>query len=414
MEDKELYRQVLGLEEPWRVDKVKLDMGKETVDVWAVHKEGISWPCPECGTLLPVYDHAPERVWRHLDTCQFKTYLHARIPRVECLSHGVRQVKVGWAEARSRFTVLFEKLAIMVLKETNIEGAGKVLRISWDEAWNIMERAVRRGQRRKKRRAVKKMGVDEKSLGKGHNYLTLVYDLEGATVEHIADERRKESLDGYFTLLSSSLRTKIEAIATDIWDPYLASIREFVPESGKKLVFDRYHLMTHLVKAVDSVRKEEHRELKREGSDVLTGTKYLWLYSRENLPGKKRGLFSVLRKKRLRTARAWALKESLRDLWSYHSLGWAMKHFRSWYAWAIRSRLKPIKSVARMFRKYLGNILTFLKHRITNAVSEGLNSTIQTIKKMACGFRNREHFKIAIYFHCGGLDLYPVTHWKVG
>jgi len=321
---------------------------------------------------------------------------------------------VGWAEARSRFTVLFEKLAIMVLKETNIGGAGKVLRISWDEAWNIMERAVRRGQRRKKRRTVKKMGVDEKSLGKGHNYLTLVYDLEGATVEHIADDRRKESLDGYFTLLSPSQRAGIEAIATDIWDPYLASIREFVPESGKKLVFDRYHLMTHLVKAVDSVRKEEHRELKREGSDVLTGTKYLWLYSRENLPGKKRGLFSVLRKKRLRTARAWALKESLRDLWGYRSLGWAMKHFKSWHAWAIRSRLKPIKEVARMFRKYLGNILTFLKHRITNAVSEGLNSTIQTIKKMACGFRNRDHFKIAIYFHCGGLDLHPVTHWKVG
>lgn len=131
------------------------------------------------------------------------------------------------------------------------------------------------------------MGVDEKSLGKGHNYLTLVYDLEAATVEHIEDDRRKESLDGYFSLLTPHQRAEIEAIATDIWDPYLASIREHVPESEKKLVFDRYHLMTHMVKAVDTVRKQEHRELREEGSNLLTGTKCLWLYSRENLPAKR-------------------------------------------------------------------------------------------------------------------------------
>jgi transposase len=292
----------------------------------------------------------------------------------------VKQVKVSWAEEHSRFTALFERLAIMVLKETSIEGAGKVLRISWDEAWQIMGRAVERGRKRKKRRAVKKMGVDEKSLGKGHNYLTLVYDLKAATVEHIEDDRRKESLDGYFSLLVPRQRAKIEAIATDIWDPYLASIREHVPQSEEKLVFDRYHLMTHMIKAVDTVRKEEHRELKEEGRDLLTGTKYLWLYSRENLPVSRREEFVLLRKKPLRTARAWAIKESLRDLWTYQSPAWALKHFESWYGWAIRSRLKSVKAVARMFRKYLKNIMTFFKHRITNAVSEALNSTIQTIK----------------------------------
>jgi transposase len=306
--------------------------------------------------------------------------------------------------------MLFERLAIEVLKEANIEGAARLLRVSWDEAWNLMERAVRRGQRRKKRRVVKKMGVDEKILVKGHNYLTLVYDLGEANVEYIADDRRKESLDGYFSLLSLAQREEIEAIVSDIWDPYLASIREHVPGAEDKLVFDRYHLMRHLVQAVDKVRKQEHRELKREGLGVLAGTKYLWLYSQENLPSEKRSLFSWLKKKRLKTARAWAIKESFRELWDYQSLGWAAKHFKSWYAWAIRSRLNPIKQVARMFRKYLPNILTYLKHRITNAVSEGINSTIHTIKKMACGFRNKEHFKIAIYFHCGGLDLYPGAH----
>ncbi len=414
MEDKELYRHVLGLEKPWRVDRVKLDIRQERVDVWVVHEERQRWPCPECGIDLSVYDHAPERAWRHLDTCQFKTFLHARIPRVQCPTHGVKQVKVSWAEERSRFTALFERLAIRVLEGTSIKGAEKVLRISWGEAWQIMGRAVQRGRKRKRRRAVKRMGVEEKSLGKGYNYLTLVYDLESPTVEHIEDDRRKESLDSYFSLLKPRQRAKIEATVTDIWDPYLASIREHVPQSEEKVVFDRYHLMMHTVKAVDTVRKQEHRELREEGRDLLTGTKYLWLYSQENLPESRREEFAVLRKKRLRTARAWAIKESLRDLWTYQSPAWAQKYFHSWDGWAIRSRLKSVKAVARMFRKYLKNIMTFFKHRITNAVSEALNSTIQTIKKKACGFRNREHFKIAIYFYCGGLNLLPVTHKKVG
>ncbi len=120
MQDTELYRHVLGLETPWKVDSVRLDVPGGRVDVWAVHEEGRRWACPDCRTELPIYDHAPERIWRHLDTCQFKTYLHARVPRVECPTHGVRQVSVPWAEARSRFTALFERLAIDVLNGSDL------------------------------------------------------------------------------------------------------------------------------------------------------------------------------------------------------------------------------------------------------------------------------------------------------
>lgn len=413
MDDRELYRHVLGLEEPWRVERVELDMRQEMVGIWVEHKGGLNWSCPECGELSSVYDHGTKRVCRHLDSCQFKTYLHARVPQVKCRVHGVKQVKVDWTEVMPRFMVLFERLAIMVLKEANVEGAVRVLRISWGEAWNIMERPVKRGRKRKEQKAIKKMGVGEKSLGKGHSYFTLVNDLEVGRVDFIADDRRKESLDEYFSLLSASERDEIEAIGIDVWDTYLAYIWEHVPESEERLVFDRYDLMTHLVKAVDTVRKQEHRELKREGQEVLTGTKYLWLYSWEDLPAKQGQLFFALKKKPLRTGQAWALKESLRELWSYRSISWVEKHFYSWYAWAIRSRQEPVKQVARMFRKYLPNILTYLKYRITNTVSEELNLAIQTVKKMDSGFRNREHFKTAIYFHCGGLGLCPVTHRNV-
>jgi len=414
MQDTELYRYVLGLEEPWRVERVKLEVSEERIDIWAGHKEGVRWPCPECGTRLSVYDHAPEREWRHLDTCQFKTFLHARIPRVDCRDHGVKQVRVSWAEEKARFTALFERLAIDVLRICDVKGGTKILRVSWDEAWHIMERAVSRGLKRKKKRVPRMIGVDEKSVGKGHNYITLVNDMERAAVDYIGDDRKQESLDGYFACFSEKKRAKIEAIAVDIWDPYLASIRTHVPEADKKIVFDRYHLMTHMVKAVDEVRKEEHRELRREGDETLTGSKYLWLYSKENVPTRQKGRLRSLSRQKLKTARAWAIKESFRELWGYTYLAWAAGHFKAWFFWATHSKLEPVIEKARMFRKYLAQILTYFKHRITNAVSEGLNSKIQTIKKMAYGYRNRRNFKVAIYFHCGALDLYPVTHKNVG
>jgi transposase len=413
MRDTELYRHLLGLEAPWTVAKVELDIKQQRVDVWAEHGEG-SWPCPECSKPLSIYDHAPERAWRHLDSCQFMTYLHARIPRVECSEHGVRQVRVPWAEPKSRFTALFERLAIDVLKETDILGATKILRISWDEAWHLMERAVARGRARKVKRNVRLIGVDEKSAAKGHDYLTLVSDLEQGTVEHIADERKQTSLDEYFQQLTPKQRQGIEAIAMDMWEPFYQSTLANVPSATEKIVFDKFHISKHMGEAVDKVRRREHRQLSESGESLLSGTKYLWLYNEENLPEEQRARFEWLRSADLKTARAWAIKEVLRGFWGYRSQGWAERYFRRWYFWATHSRLNPIIEVARMLKRHLANVLTYFKHRITNAVSEGLNSKIQTIKKRAYGFRNREHFKLAIYFHCGGLDLYPATHVKVG
>jgi transposase len=410
MQDTELYRYLLGIEAPWTVKRVQLDLINQRVDVWADHAEDLRWPCPECGVLVPLYDHAVERAWRHLDSCQFMTFLHARPPRINCQEHGVRQVRLPWAEAKARFTLLFERLAIDVLRESDILGATRILRISWDEAWHILERAVERGLMAKEKRICSRIGIDEKSVGKGHTYMTLVCDLDTSTVEYISEDRKQTSLDGYFEGLSWEQREGIEAVALDIWDPYIASVKVHVPQAEDKIVFDRYHLMTHMGKAVDEVRKKEHRALKQRGNETLTGSKYLWLYGEENLPEKHEQRFSVLKQMKLKTARAWAIKESLRDLWSYTRKGWASHHFTKWYFWATHSRLEPVIETARMIHKYLHNVLTYFTHPITNAVAEGLNSKIQTIKKMAYGFRNREHFKTAIYFHCGGLQLYPVTH----
>jgi transposase len=399
----------LGLESPWTVSRVELNVTEQRVDIWAGHPEGARWPCPDCGTTVALYDHAEERAWRHLDSCQFQTYLHARPPRVQCPTHGVRQVRLPWAEARSRFTTLFERLAIDVLLETDITGATRILRISWDEAWHLQERAVARGRKAKGVQGPTQLGVDEKAAAKGHRYLTLVTDLERGTVEYVGDDRKQSSLDGYFLGLTDAQRAGIEAIALDMWEPFIQSIQTHVPEAASKMVFDRFHIMQHMGEAVDRVRRGEHRALRALGDETLTRSKYLWLYGAENVPAHHEDRFLSLLKMDLKTARAWALKESLRHLWSYRRQGWAERHVSRWYFRATHSRLEPVIAAARMVKRHLPNILTYFRHPITNAVSEGLNSKIQTIKKRAYGFRNREHFKTAIFFHCGGLNLYPVT-----
>jgi transposase len=237
--DTELYRHLLGLTSPWTVSRVELSVTEAKVDVWVDHPKRTRWHCPECDRELACYDHAEERAWRHLDSCQFLTYLHARPPRVDCADHGVRQVALPWAEPHSRFTALFERLAIDVLNECDISGASELLRLSWDEAWHLMERAVARGQARKTRRVPQLMGVDEKAAAKGHNYLTVVCDLERGCVEYIADDRRQSSLDGYFEPFSDEERAQIKAVAMDMWDPYINSVTEHLPEPEGKIVFDR-------------------------------------------------------------------------------------------------------------------------------------------------------------------------------
>ena len=407
MQDTALYEYLLGLQAPWTVSRVELDVQRRQVDIWAEHGQGVQWPCPTCGGGVSLYDHAEERVWRHLDSCQYRTYLHARIPRVQCPVHGVVQVAVPWAEPKARFTRLFERLAIDVLRECSITGATQILGLSWDEAWHLLERAVARGQGRKACRVIPYLGVDEKAIAKGHRYLTLVCDLAAGTVEYVGEERKQASLERYYQGLSTEQRHGIAAVAMDMWEPYIQATRAYVPAAEEKIVFDRFHLMGYLSEAVDTVRKQEHRERLAQGDQTLTGTKYLWLYSREHVPAARRVEFSALRRLELKVGRAWAIKETLRQLWHFRYPGAARRFWQRWYFWATHSRLKPIREAAATLKRHLANILTYFQHRITNAVSEGLNSKIQTIKNMACGFRNVEHFKTAIYFHCGGLDLYP-------
>jgi len=407
MQDHELYRRILGIEAPWQVERVELQLQQGEVHVYLAHQNNPEWACAECGALGPLYDHQPEREWRHLDSCQYRTILHAAPPRTQCSEHGVRVVKLPWAEPGSRFTELFEALAIEWLKHASQKAVAEQLQLSWDEVHGIMERAVKRGLARRQAEEIPQLGVDEKAFRKGHKYVTLVNDLKRNRVLYVAEDREQSSLDGFWTTITAEQRASIEAVALDMWDPYLASLRDHLPEAEKKIVFDKFHIAKHLGEAVDRVRRREHKVLKAEGDERLTGTKYDWLRNPASMDQKQRREFAELRHSELKTARAWALRETAMGLYDYVYEKPARKHFQWWYSWAVRSRLQPIKEVASMLKRRFENIITYLRHRITNAASESLNAKIQWVKYTARGFRNKQNFIHAIYFHCGGLDLAP-------
>jgi transposase len=409
MQDKELYRQILGIESPWFVDRVELKLESGEIHIHLEHRS-TEWPCPECGRACNVYDHQPERRWRHLDTCQYQTILYAQPPRSDCPTHGPKVVKLPWAEPGSRFTALFEAVAIHWLQHASQKAVGKQLKLSWDEVHSIMNRAVRRGLKRRKAESVRYLGIDEKAYRKGHSYLTLVNDLEGGRVLYVAEDREEKSLDGFRPTLSSNQLEQIEAVAIDMWDAYLNSLRKHLPDAESKIVFDKFHIAQHLSDGVDRVRRKENKELIAEGDRRLRGTRFQWLQNPANMDWHTARSFNQLKRSQLKSARAWALKQAAMVLFNYRSESWAYRHFHWWHGWAMRSRLEPMKKVARMMKRRLVNIITYLRHRITNAGSESINAKLQWVKYTARGYRNKQNFIDAIYFHCGGLDMSPSTH----
>jgi transposase len=408
MRDTDLYQRILGIEAPWVVSEVDLDTPNKQVRV-VLRNEQPELPCPTCGELRPRYDSRHRR-WRHLDTCQFQTFIEAEVPRVKCPEHGVLQVRVSWGEPGSRFTALYEALVIDWLKEAgSIAAVARLLGLSWDEVDGIMARAVARGLARRAPKLPRRLGVDETSFQRRHEYVTVLVDQEQGTVVHVGDGRGRNVLDEFFQSFSDRERAEVEFVAMDMWEGYIRPVVEHIPGGEEKIAFDKFHVAKHLGDAVDKVRRQENKALLAQGIETLKGSKYLWLTNPNSLDEARWDRFQPLRFGTLKTARAWALKEVAMELWDYRSRGWARRAWMRWYAWAIRSRLEPMRKVARTIKNRLEGIVTAVVLGVTNARAEGLNSAIQKIKFTARGFRNRDRFRNAIYFHLGGLDLYPAT-----
>lgn len=411
MRDTDLYGQILGVSAPWQVTDVSLRLGDGEVEVLVEYGRGTKLPCPECGAASSRYDNRRRR-WRHLPTCQYTTILVADVPRVECSEHGVKTIRVPWSDPGSGFTALFEALIIDWLQEATVTAVARQLDVTWDQVSGVMERAVRRGLARRDLQVPRRLGVDETSFQKRHEYVTVVADLDSGCVQYVADGHKKGALGAYFAGFSTEERAQIESVAMDMWGPYISDTMAALPDASKKIAFDKFHVAMHLGKAVDQVRRAETRALFAVGDRSLKNTRYLWLFHPDHLGEERTVQLEQLVKKALKTSRAWMIKELGMEMWEVGSRCDAKKIFDAFYSWAIRSRLEPIKRAARTIKSHLAGILNAIESRITNARLEGINTVIQGLKRAARGFRNRQRFRNAIYFHLGGLDLYPdsLTH----
>ncbi len=402
------YQQILGDTSPWVVDEVRLDVEHLINEVRLAVSSDAIWACPQCHSRMHIKEWRTRR-WRHMDTCQFKTILEAAVPLVECTEHGAQTVQVPWAEGSGRFTLFFERFAVQVLEACSTARAGELLGISWDEADGIKQRAVRRGLARRQIIGLEYVCVDEKAVGHGQDYVTIVTGVinRKPQVLYVGDGRDEAAFNGFWEWLGPEACARIKAVSMDMSPSYQKSARRYCPDA--ELIFDPFHLMKMLNKAVDEVRRQETVMGSGAVQTALKQTRQMWLWGEENLPERHAARFEALKDSTLKTARAWRLKELWRTFKRCLDVDDAHAFFHKWYVLAMQSKLEPVKKVARTFQAHLAGIVSLFNHGFCNALAEGVNSRIQLLMQKSCGYRNRQRLKTDILFHFGGLNMDPLA-----
>jgi transposase len=293
--------------------------------------------------------------------------------------------------------------------DCSIKTVSRYLRLSWDEVDGIKARGVARGLQRKGPVRARALCLDEKSVGQGHDYVTVVTKVtdETAFIDHIADGREEAALEPYWKTQPPEELEKIHCVSMDMWQPYMNSVAANLPAGKNAITHDPFHIVKNMNAAVDAVRRQEIALLPYAQGQELKGTRFMWLYGFENLPEKWNERLRALKDSQIKTARAWRLKETLRSLYQCESHVQATAFFHDWYRDAMRSKLDPVKKVAKCLKENICGVLNYFLFHVTNAYSEGINSTIQAIIKRANGYRNRERLKRDLYFHLGNLNMYP-------
>jgi len=409
----EHYRQLLGIGSPWKIADVDVNIEQTRVDIVIEWPKGTLPRCPECGKACSLHDHREERVWRHLDTMQFHTFIHCRIPRSDCGVHGIKTMKVPWGEPNSRWTLMFEAWCIGILElMPSIAKARKMLGLSWDEAFAIKKRAVKRGLSRRSVKDIAYAGIDEKSFGKKERFVTIFNDLNEGRVLEVARSKSTEAARTVLASIPVPERGKVLAVAMDMTAAYENACREAFANAD--IVYDIFHIEKMLSEAMDTVRRKEHKAQMARGIGIYKKTRYLWLRRPERWSEKQRDMFNDVNAafaagkfSQTKIGRAWSIKEAFRPFWKYVYRGAASRYFKRWYFWATHSKLEPMIKVARTMKAHIEGMLAYFKHGITNAYSEGINSKIQDIKSSARGFRSFPNYRIAILFSCGKLEMLP-------
>ena len=399
-----LFCQALGLAAPWVVERVALDVERRRIDLYvAWHSRSAA--CPACAaTDQRLHDHR-QRSWRHLDFFQFQAYVHCSLARVACSVCGsTSQLSVPWAREGSRFTLMFEALALTLAREMPVAACARILRCTDNALWRQIDAHVSLARARERYADVTVIGIDETSCAKGHSYITLVHDLLRARLIFATpgkDARTVERFTQDFKGHQGQPRA-IKVVCMDMSKAFIAGATEHLP--GAAIAFDGFHVVQLANRAVDTVRREEAR-----GERWLKTTRWCWLKDKEKWTDNEHDTMQWLPHTRLKTARAWRLKEALRDIYGARSDAMQSEQaLKRWLHWAQRCRLPAFKDLAKTLKQHWQGILrAFDASHLHTGYVEAVNSLLQAAKAKARGYGTAEHFIAMAFLIAGKLTHLP-------
>jgi transposase len=369
--------------------------------------------CSGCYRRGPTYDHLKERRFEFVPLWGILVFLAYRMRRVNCPRCGVTVEIVPWSDGKNQLTTTYRWFLATWAKRLSWSEVGTIFRTSWDSVCRAVEHAVEWGLKHRDLSQVTALGIDEIAWQRGHTYMTLLYDISGGAKRllGVAEHRTEASLRSCLDELGQEFCTQIKFVCSDMWQPYLKVIGERL---GKAIhVLDRFHIMKQFGKALDEIRAEETKRLKRDGYEpVLKKSRWCLLKRPENLTDKQTVKLSELLKYNLRTVRAYLLREDFQRFWEYRSPAWAGKFLDEWTRRVMRSRLEPMKKVARTLRNHRPLILNWFraKGEMSSGAVEGLNNKVKLVTRKSYGFRTAKVAKLALLHNLGRLPEPERTH----
>lgn len=387
----------LGLIPPWQVESCEFDPERKRIDIMINFRHGGTFVCPECGKEeLKAYD-TELKSWRHLNFFQHEAYLTGRVPRVKCSQCGIRVVDVPWSRSGSGFTLLFEAMIMTLAKAMPVKTIGSFVNEHDTKLWRIIHHYVDKGRSEADYSQVKKVGFDETSSKRGHNYVSLFVDLKGPRVLFTTEGKDSSTVERFKQDLieHKGSAENIGQMCCDMSPAFIKGVREQFPKA--KLTFDKFHIMKIINEAVDEVRRQEQKD-----RPELAKSRYIWLKNPDNLKQSQINTLEKLtvRKLNLKTSRAYHIRLNFQELFN-QSPETAEAFLKKWYFWATHSRLEPMKDAAYTIRRHWDGVLQWFKSQMNNGILEGINSLIQAAKAKARGYRTTKNL-IAMIYLIGG------------
>lgn len=386
--------------------------GHLSLDVVIRPRVGSRGYCGGCGKQGPTYDTGNPRRFQYIPFWGILVFFIYALRRIDCKACGVTREMIPWAEGKNQLTTSFRWYLAHWAKKLSWKDAAISFFTSWNSVARSVEMAVKWGRSHLNLSGITSLGVDEVQWKSGHKYLTLVYQIDKGRrrLLWIGKDRSEESFREFFTWFGPERTALIEFICSDMWKPFIKVIREYA--SSAVHVLDRFHIMTHISKAIDEIRAGEHRALLAKGLEILTNSRWCLLKREENMTDRQRNKLKELLQYNLKSIRAYLLKEDFHQFWNYTSPAWAENFLNIWTARVMKSRLEPMKKVAKMLRRYQPEIANYFraKKAINQGCVEGLNNKVKSVIKKSYGFREYKTIELALYHGLGDLPEPKFTH----